>query len=266
MREFVKKYEVWTFLILGPIINLFFVYGRVIDVVPSYIYNTGRFCVLLLLLIIIIKFTRRDIQAILDLFKPMTKWRVHPKWILLSLVFALSMGVITLLLKGVYNGIEDITGYFQFIKTTTRGYFALLIWAFLGEVVWVSYSIRELLKRTTPFFAGQIVGVFWTLWFIPIAILGQGIFPQIPILSLFIFVMAIAGMCSFVYSQTKSGICVLLLQYMLNLTLASLPITPTTGGEDTFTAFAIIYYLTMLSFMYFSNSIKKPKLKEVTYE
>ncbi len=263
MKEFVKKYEVWVFLVLGPIANLFFVYGRSQDIIPSYIYSTGRFCVLFLVLAVIIIYTR-GFGGIKDLFKPMSNWKVQPKWFILSLLFALTIVIITLLLKGIYNGTEDITTYIQFRQITTRGYFALLIWAFLGEVVWVSYSIRELLKITKPFYASQIVGLFWTLWFIPIAILGEGIFPNIPIPSLFIFIMAMAGMCTFVYEKTKSGLCVLALQYMLNLALAWLPATPTNGGVATFTAFSIIYYLVMLGFVYFSGQTKKLNLIKVS--
>lgn len=260
MSEFIKKNEIWVFLVLGPLLNVLFVYARIQGYMPSYIYNTGRFCVLLLLLIIILKFTRGN-QGIKNLFKPMSKWKVHPKWYFLSLIFAVTIAIATLLLKSFYYGI-DYSSFIDFNSTTFRGYIALILWAFLGEVVWVSYCIRELSKITKPFYAGQIVAFFWTLWFIPIILLGEGVFPNIPVLSLLIYMMGTAGMCAYIYEQTKSGICVLILQYMLNLTLASLPITPTNGGATTFTAFAIIYFLTMLSFTYFMNPIKEFKFKK----
>jgi len=254
MKQFVKKYEVWIFLVLGPFINLFFVNARVHGLMPSYIYNTGRFCVLLVLLIIILKFTRGN-EGIKKLFEPMSNWKVHPKWYFLCLILGPIVATITLLVKGFYYDIE-YSSLLTFRLTTFRGFVALLLWAFLGEVVWVSYCIRELSKITKPFYAGQIVAFFWTLWFIPIVLLGEGIFPNIPILALLTYIMGTAGMCALVYAKTKSSICVLLLQYMLNLTLASLPITPTNGGAPTFTAFAILYFLIMLGFTYFLKPIK----------
>ena len=261
MREFIKKYEIWVFLILGPIHNVFFVYSRLQGYIPKVIYNTGRFCVLLLLLIIILKYTKGN-EGIKNLFKPMRNWKVHPKWYFLSLIFAVTVAIVTLLLKGFYYELEFST-FLQFRFTTLRGFVALFLWAFLGEVVWVSYCIRELSKITKPFYAGQIVAFFWTLWFIPIALLGEGVFPDMPIMSLLIFMMGAAGMCAFVYGQTKSGICVFILQYMVNLTLSSLPITPTNGGASTFTAFAVLYFVTMLAVVYVMSPVKKFSLYRV---
>jgi hypothetical protein len=257
MREFIKKYEIWVFLVLGPIVNAFFVYARYQGLVPQPLYNTGRFCVLLLFLICLVLYTR-GIKGVVDIFKPMLNWKVHPKWYLFSLVFAFTIGLITLLLKSIYLG-GDLT---LFLKTTFgslnfRGIVALFVWAFLGEVVWVSYCIRELSKRTKPFYASQIVGFVWTLWWIPIVLLGEGVLPGIPILSLGIFMLGIAGMCTVIYGNSKSGICVLILQFMVNITLNALSLSPSTGGVTTFTAYAIVYFLIMLVFMYFMNPIKK---------
>mgnify|MGYP003114413864 CR=1 FL=1 len=260
MREFIKKYEIWIFLVLGPILNVFFVEARIQGFMPSYIYNTGRFCVLLLLLICLLSFTR-GIKGIKNLFKPMCNWKVHPKWYLLSLIFPSTIAIVTLVLKAFYHEVE----YSSFIDirfSTFRGYIALFVWAFIGEVVWVSYSIGELSKITKPFYAGQIVAVFWGLWFIPIILLGEGIFPDIPIGPAFMFRFGAAGMCAFIYTRTKSGICVLMLQYAVNLTLVSLPITPGNGGATTYTAFGIIYFLTMLGLWGLDYLIKKNKNKE----
>ncbi|WP_027126988.1 hypothetical protein [Gelidibacter mesophilus] len=263
MREFIRKYEIWVFLALGPVVNVIFVYSRTIGLVPKYLYNNGRFCVLLFFLICLVKYTRGN-AGIKDIFKPMLNWRVSPKWYLFSLLFAFSVGAFTLLLKGLYSGVE-LTSILKtnFGVLNLRGVVALFVWAFLGEVVWVSYCIRELSKIINPFYASQIVGFVWTLWWIPIVILGEGVLPGIPILSLGIFMLGIAGMCTIVYGHSKSGICVLILQFTLNITLNALSISPSTGGIATFTAFSIVYYLTMLGFMYFMNPVKKFNLNRV---
>ncbi|MGJ8550154.1 hypothetical protein [Winogradskyella wichelsiae] len=262
MRDFVKKYEVWIFLVLCPVVNVFFVLTRVEGYISESTYNTGRFCILLFMLICILKYTRGN-KGIKNLFKPMLTWKVHPKWYILSLVFPATIALMTLVLKSFYNDVDYDT--FITVKTTTlRAYIAYMVWAFLGEVVWVSYCIRELSKITKPFYAGQIVAVFWTLWFIPVILLGEGIMPEIPIISAFIFMFGVAGMCSFIYSRTKSGICVLILQSMVNLTLVSFPISPTNGGAPTYTTFGIIYFLVMLGLWSFDYLIKKKKIKNAS--
>jgi len=148
MKEFIKKYEIWVFLMLGPILNICFVKGRIEGIIPSYLYNTGRFCVLLVLLVIILKITRGN-KGIINLFKPMLNWKISFKWYLLALIFPLSIATITLLLKGYFFDIDynQLLTY-KFSALTTRAIFALLLWAFLGEVVWVSYCVRELSKST----------------------------------------------------------------------------------------------------------------------
>ncbi|MGV6831726.1 MAG: hypothetical protein ACWA5P_09215 [bacterium] len=245
MKEFVKKYEIWVFLVLGPFVNIFFVQARIEGLVSASIYNTGRFCVLFFVLACILKYTRGN-KGILELFKPMTKWKIHPKWYLLSLTFALVISMTTLIIKALYKDVSLDT-FITFKSASLRAYIAYMIWAFMGEVVWVSYCIKELSKKIKPFIAGQIIAIFWTLWFIPIILLGEGILPKIPLLSAYIAMMAIAGMCTFVYTKTKSGLCVFVLQAMLNLNLVSFPISPTYGGAPTYTAFAVIYLIAMLS-------------------
>lgn len=257
MREFIRKNEIWIFLFLGPIISALFVYARTQGLFPRIVYTNGRFCILLLVLILLVQYTR-GFDGVKDIFKPMTNWKVHPKWYAFSLLFAFVVGGFTLLLKGLYTEGD----YAIFLKTnfrvlTFRGIVALFVWAFLGEVVWVSYCIRQLSQIVKPFYASQMVGFVWTLWWIPVVIHGEAVLPGIPILSLGIFMLGIAGMCTIVYAYSKSGLCVLLLQFALNITLNALSISPSTGGIETFTAFSIVYFLTMLGFMYFMNPVKE---------
>jgi len=78
--------------------------------------------------------------------------------------------------------------------------------------------------------------------------------------------MGAVGMCAIVYSKTKSGICVLVIQSMLNMSLVLLPILPD-AGDYTYTIFAVLYFLIMLVFMYFMppklNFESSNKLKHV---
>ncbi|MFT4610853.1 MAG: TRAP-type mannitol/chloroaromatic compound transport system permease small subunit [Glaciecola sp.] len=211
MKELIKKYEIWIFLVLGSVFNSLFVYSRAQGLIPRFLYNHGRFSVLLFFLICLVKYTRGN-AGVKDIFKPMLNWIVRPKWYLFSFLFAFSIGAFTLLLKGFYSDGE----FYSYLKLnyeylTATGIVVLFVWAFLGEVVWVSYCIRELSKIMKPFYQSQIVGLSWTLWWIPIVILGEGVLPGIPIWPLSIFMLGIAGMCTLVYGHSKSGVCVLIL-------------------------------------------------------
>ena len=197
------------------------------------------------------------------MFKPMLKWKVKPKWYVLSLIFAFTIASLALIVKGVYKGDGMLS---HIVLQSDSMYpllaFILLIWAFCGEVVWVSYCIRELSKITTPFYASQIVGIFWALWWFPVVYLGEGVIPDFPYLALLIGMMGTAGMCAVIYELTKSGLAVWLLQFMLNMSLIVLPISPKVGGVPTYTTFVVIYYLVMLGFMYYLYPRGKFALKK----
>jgi hypothetical protein len=261
MRDFIKKYEIWIFLVLAPVINTIIVYAKSEGFLHRLVYRHGRFFALFLLLIFIVKFTKGN-EGIKDVFKPMLKWKVKPKWYLFSLIFAATIAVFTLLLKAFYYGSE----YSTFLKFNhnyplLRGGFILLIWAFVGEVVWVSYCVRELSKIMKPFYASQIVGFVWTMWWVPVVFLNEGVILDLPLWPLLLHMMGAAGMCAFVYLKTGSGICVWILQFCMNLFGILLPVSPVSGGVPTYSTFAILYFITMLVFMYFMmNPIRNFKL------
>jgi len=252
MKEFILKHEIWVFLVLGPLFNLFFVQARAKGLMPLFVYNHGRFCILLLFLVILVLYTRGK-KGIKDIFKPMQNWRVHPKWYIFAVSFAFSMGIITQIVRGMIDGLPLAESVHIKFNVTFRGVIVLLIWAFLGEVVWVSYCIRKLSSMINPFFASQIVGISWTLWFIPIVLRGEGVLPGIPIFPLLIFMLGIAGMCTVIYGNSRSGVCVLVLQFMVNISLNILSLSPTRGGIPTFITYTVVYFTVMLIFMYFMN-------------
>ncbi|KAA1246622.1 hypothetical protein [Aquimarina sp. RZ0] len=255
MKDFIKKYEIWIFLVLAPLINTIITYANSKGIITGFVYTHGRFYALLFLLICIVKFTKGN-EGIKDVFRPMLIWKINPMWYLFSLSFALTLAAFTLFLKSIYYDID----YYALLKLnvpTLRNSFFLLTWAFMGEVVWVSYSVRTLSKMMKPFYASQIIGIVWALWWIPSVYINTGVIEDLPAWPLFLNMMGAAGMCAIIYAQTKSGICVWILQYMLNMSIILLPVSPTVGGIPTYSAFATIYFLTMLAFMYFMNPIKK---------
>ncbi len=254
MREFIKKYEIWVFLILAPILNTCITYASSKGFISEFVYTHGRFYALLFLLFGIVNFTKGT-EGILDLFRPMLKWKINPKWYLFSLLFAFTIAAFTLLLKDFYYG-NDYSFSLKLNFPRLKLSFYILTWAFLGEVVWIGYAVRELSKITKPFYASQIIGIFWTLWWVPSVFINVGVIEGLPLWPLFLNMMGAAGMCTIVYERTKSGLCVLLLQYMLNMSLLLLPVSPTGGGIPTYSTFAVLYFLTMLGFMYFMSPKK----------
>jgi hypothetical protein len=255
MREIIKKYNIWVFLVLAPLINAFITYASSKGIFTGFIYTHGRFYALMLLLVFIVMIDKGT-EGIKDVFRPMLKWKVNPKWYIFGLIFSLSIASFTLLLKSYYYE-SDYSSLLKFTFPGFKNSFILLTWAFMGEVVWVSYAVRELSKTTKTFLASQIVGFVWALWWVPSVYINEGVILDLPLWPLFLNMMGAAGMCAVVYEKTKSGICVWILQWMLNMSLIILPVSPLVGGVPTYATFAVVYFTVMLAFMYFMNPVKK---------
>lgn len=242
------------FLAIAPLLNTWITHARSNGFLSGFLYDHGRFYALLFLLFCIVSFTKGT-EGVIELFRPMLKWKVDPRWYAFSFLFSLLIAAFTLLLKSFYYGEESSFSLAISVPSITTS-FVILTWAFLGEVVWISYAVHELSKTMSAFHASQIIGVFWTLWWLPSVYINVGVIEGLPIWPLFLNMMGAAGMCAIVYEKTRSGLCVLVLQYMLNMSLLLLPVSPTAGGIPTYSTFAVLYFLAMLSLMYFMSPEK----------
>ncbi|MGL4308868.1 MAG: CPBP family glutamic-type intramembrane protease [Paracoccaceae bacterium] len=242
LRKWVHDREVWVFLCLIVVVNAVFVGLISNKLLPGSLYSMGRFALLGGVLGAVV-LVGSGWHGIVELLRPMMVWRVHPAWYVVALVWAAM--VATLVLVGEQFVAAEPTAMTATITAVAkkRILFTVLIGAFIGEIVWVSYALRSLSSRFTPFVSSQIVGVFWTLWWMPMVLLNYGIIPDLPPVALLINQTGIAAMCAFVYWHTRSGLIVLLLQIMVNSALLIFPVIPTIGGVGTYWAYAVTYYV-----------------------
>jgi membrane protease YdiL (CAAX protease family) len=246
LQRFVRRHELWLALCLIVIINALFVGAIHSGILPMKVYYFGRFLLLGATLGMVV-LIGSGIQGIFDLLRPMLRWRISPWWYLLALSWPASISVLVLLGKITFTGAPPsiLEPDFSLVSKPTIA-ITIFVGSFVGEIVWVSYAIRKLSSKFTPFVGSQIVAIAWTLWWMPMVLLNIGVFPNLPPIALLVSVLGIAAMCSFVYHHTKSGIAVLILQMMVNSSAIILPVIPTTGGVGTFVANGIVYYLAVI--------------------
>ena len=132
MKDFIKKHDIWIFLVLAPVLNTIMTYVNSKEIIYGFVYTHGRFYALMLLLICIVMFSKGT-KGIKDVFKPMLTWKIHPKWYVFSLLFSLTIASFTLLLKSFYYG-SEYSSLFKINFPGFRSSFVLLTWAFMGEV------------------------------------------------------------------------------------------------------------------------------------
>lgn len=258
-QTILKDRELCLFLFLIVAVNTAFISALHAGWLPGFLYNKGRFLLLGAVLVAVI-FAFRRWDGIVELVRPMTVWRVNPLWFVLALLWPPATCVVTLLIKGWGNG--DLFGsiLLNFDTLTRPGVFVTVaLGAFIGEIVWVSYAIGRLQKTTGVFLSSQIVGVFWTLWWVPIVIINVGVIPDLPLDALLVNMLGVAAMCGFIYAHTKSGLAVLTLQLSLNSSLLIFPVVPDSGGIPTYWLFAVVYF-TAVFMLYpaFGPSIRPP--------
>lgn len=237
-----QKYEVWVFLGLIIVANTLFVSGIVFDVLPKGLYSYGRFALLGALLLGVV-LTARGLTGVDDLLRPMLECRRPLGWYLFVLLWTPAICALILLARLALGatGPEFATNFSLVTRPTVL--LILFFSSFVGEMVWISYSVRRLSIQFTPFVSALIVGAFWTAWWLPMAIYNFGIIPDLPLVALLFNQVGVAVAGAFVYMHTKSGFLVLCLQVVFNTTILVLPMTPNVGGVTTYWIFAITYFI-----------------------
>ena len=260
LRSLLKDHELSLFLVLIVLVNTAFIAALQAGLLPFFLYHHGRFLLLGAVLVALV-FAFRRWGGLVDLMRPMTVWRVNPLWLMVALTWPPAICVTTLLLKGVWHG--DLFAAMSWSMDTIRQpsvLVAVLLGAFIGEIVWVSYAIGRLQKTTGEFVASQIVGVFWTLWWAPIVMINVGVISDLPLDALLLNMLGVAAMCGFIYAHTKSGLVVLSLQLSLNSSLLIFPVAPTSGGVATYWLFSLVYFVAVMGlFAVFGPGFSPPK-------
>ena len=240
--------EIWIFLVLIVVANSAFVYAISEGLLSQRYYWKGRF-LLLGLILVAVAFSFRGFKAVWALITPVMHWRVHPGWYLLALLAPPVLCALTLAALGLLRGDGFSLLTISLDKVTNPSvYAAMLLSAFVGEIVWVGYAIGRIKRHTSALVASLIVGLFWAAWWIPVVLIGLGVVQGMSIPALFVHLVGVAILCGFVYAHTGSGLVVLILQLCFNSTLISFPATPeSAGGPAAFWAFVTVYLLAALA-------------------
>lgn len=247
MIDFLRRYEVWVFLVAIVIANAIFVGAIKAEILPRALYGMGRFLLLGGLLFALV-FVLRGLGGVAELLRPMLKWRVSPIWYLVAICWGAGNMILFLVAKGMVmgTGLSEVTATFN-VVSRPQVQVSLFVGSFIGEIVWISYAVRKLSEQFTVYVAALVVGVFWTLWWGPMVVLNIGIVPDLPYAALLINQTGVAAVAAFLYWHTRSGLVVLIGQMLFNASLLVFPVAPVTGGIATYYAFSITFFLTALA-------------------
>lgn len=246
MIDFIKRNEIWVFFATIVVVNSIFVGAIKFGLLPMGLYGHGRFLLLGGVLFAIVLLVR-GMGGITELLRPMLKWRVSPIWYFVAIFWGAANMMLFLIGKGVVtgNGLSEVTANLNLV-TRPSMLLSLFVGSFIGEIVWISYAVRKLSDHFTVYMAAMITGVVWTLWWMPMVVLNVGVLPDLPFLALLINQCGVAAVAAFLYWHTRSGLVVLIGQFLFNAGLLVFPVAPTTGGIPTYYAFAVTFFITTL--------------------
>jgi membrane protease YdiL (CAAX protease family) len=126
-----------------------------------------------------------DVRA---LFRPIKIWRVHVAWYLAALLVP---GGIFVIAATLYGHGEPVL-----YPPNNAAFVAAAICFPIGEEVgWRGFALPELRKRFGPITSSVIIGVFWTLWHIPMMSLQH----VAPVLYVVFFPFMICGSLFFTW-------------------------------------------------------------------
>jgi hypothetical protein len=205
--------------------------------------------------LVAVVFLARGFDACVDLVRPMAVWRLRPGWWLFGMLWVPFIATLCLaIMTFVFGKPFDPEAIHTEVALNPGVFRSILIGSFVGGIVWIGYSVGLLSKRYGTFLAAQLVGLIWTLWWLPMVYFNVGVVPELPIAALLINQTGIATLCAAIYLATKSGLLVLFTQVVFNTSILIFPVTPVAGGVDTYWTFAILYYLSAAAIFYVLQS------------
>jgi len=193
-------------------------------------------------------------EGLIKLVKKVFIWRVNFYWYLFVLF---SFAIIIILSLGIFSFISDESSVF---KTLIKWQLLLpyfLLNFFLGgplgeELGWRGYALPILQKKYNALMSSIIIGIFWTLWHLPLFFSPESQLSATPIPLFFLFNTSSSILFTWVYNNTNGSVLLCLLFHTSNNFFSAIfSVMPKSSGSSIpiylitgllmITALAVIY-------------------------
>lgn len=242
MLNTLRKFETPIFFAVLLLANYALIALIMAEVLPTGVFGLGRFYLMGLVLFSIV-FLARGIGGVLELLRPLTRWRLDWRWFAFAALWPWIAVLAALGLHALAGSPFPALEAFNFGFVLRPGIIkTILIGALIGEIVWISYALRHYMPRMGALAAAHLVGLVWSAWFAPMVLMDFAVPPGIPLWALFLNQCGIAMMCALLYQRTQSGLLILVLQVSFNAAFIASPVTPVTGSIEVYSIFTALYY------------------------
>ncbi|MBT8408883.1 MAG: hypothetical protein KJN93_04590 [Alphaproteobacteria bacterium] len=247
MLRTLRQYETPIFFAMLLLANYALIALILAEILPTGVFGLGRFYLMGLVLFSIV-FLARGFGGIVDLLRPLTRWRLGLPWFAFAACWPWIVVLAALAIHALAGAPFPAPEAFNFGFVLRPGIIrTILIGALIGEIVWISYALRHYMPRIGALPAAHLVGLVWSAWFAPMVLMNFAVPPDIPLWALFLNQSGIAMMCALLYQRTQSGLLILVLQVSFNAAFIAAPVTPVTGSIEVYSIFTAMYYVLALA-------------------
>ena len=237
-QRFCSAHAVSLFIMLTLGTQYLFIWMRAADVVPEQLYIL-RFLPPLAYALGLSLLCDGS-KGILDLIRPLLRWRVHIGWWMFAIFWLTAFAIALLAVQNLVLGRGFAAIPLHFTDVTKFQVIKLIVMvSIIEEIAWIGFATNRLSKDMTPFSASLIIGIFWCSWWVPVIVYGDGVIPGLPISILFVHYLGIAATCMWVYHFTKSALLVAVMQMFTNVVSLVVPILPHQGGMTIYIIYVI---------------------------
>ncbi|HUT80285.1 MAG TPA: type II CAAX endopeptidase family protein [Candidatus Bathyarchaeia archaeon] len=160
------------------------------------------------------------------LFKKGINGNFSKIWLIPIFLLFPTMAALAFLFTLPLDGYTLVSGYYE---DTGLYLGAIVISFFVGgplgeEFGWRGYALEKLQKRRSPLISSIIVGIFWSLWHIPLHFIDGTTQSYIPIWAFLLITTTSSIFYTWIYNNTnKSVLAVILLHWISNIAGALIP-------------------------------------------
>lgn len=165
-----------------------------------------------------------------NLFIGYTRWKVPARWYLLAISWKFLLAWAGI---GVVCALTDAAWPGWFADDFWWGYLMNLPFiigiALVEETSWIRFCVTRMQMRYSAFWSAVIIGNAWSLWYLPMILIGEGVPPAYPIPVFHACMLSLTILLVWVYNSTHSGTVLLVMQILSNTVFMMVDVLP--GGE-----------------------------------
>lgn len=175
------------------------------------------------------------VEGLRRLLAPLGRWRVPVRWYLVALLLPVAVNALALIIHVVGGGAPRYPGEpapEQQVVPLVALPLVLVVFSLVEELGWRGYALPRLQRGVSALTASLIIGLIWTVWYIPLGMTPDSTQGQIPHGWYLASTLAISVVLTWLFNSTDGSLVpVVLLHACVPAANIILPVLPSAAGD-----------------------------------